>query len=173
MKKQAGFTLIELIMVIVVLGILTAIALPRIADLSGEAEKATAQGALAAVKSASVITHAQYLAAGATEGSTTDENNQSVTYSAVNLEGEDIKITNEYPAVDTFGTDGAVTVSGICVAAGIVDDFDCVIDSTDTKKVNITTTQGNCTFSYTEAAANSAPTISSVVDDVDDDNTCG
>ena len=62
--KENGFTLIELVMVIVILGILAAFALPRFADLGGEARGATLEGAAASVKSASAIAHSKWLAAG-------------------------------------------------------------------------------------------------------------
>lgn len=55
MKNQSGFTLIELVMVIVILGILAATALPKFADLSGQAEVAAADGVLGAANSAAVI----------------------------------------------------------------------------------------------------------------------
>jgi prepilin-type N-terminal cleavage/methylation domain-containing protein len=54
-KQQAGFTLIELVVVIVILGILAAAAVPKFSTITGQAETAVAEGILGAVLSASVI----------------------------------------------------------------------------------------------------------------------
>jgi MSHA pilin protein MshA len=109
---QGGFTLIELIVVIVILGILAATAIPKFADLGADARMAKMQAARAAIQSASAMYHGRWLAAGSpATGTTTFDSNVIVdnatgypTYAGMLIAAGGLSDYN----TTTFGTDGVV-----------------------------------------------------------------
>ena len=65
---QKGFTLIELVVVIVILGILAATAAPKFIDLTGDAKASTIKALRGSIESATTMIHAKALVAGETTG---------------------------------------------------------------------------------------------------------
>jgi len=60
-RNQKGFTLVELIVIIVIIGILAAVAIPSYIDLTAKAAEGTAKGVLGALRSANALTYASRL----------------------------------------------------------------------------------------------------------------
>ena len=148
-KQQSGFTLIELIMVIVVLGILAAFALPRFADLGSDARVSAVQGAAGAIKSASAIAHSAYLM-----GKSTTSTSGSTTTTSVDLEGKVIALVNGYPSVGAILDAAQISQN----SENAKNDFDVSVSGTTVtvKAKNIASGSTTCQVSYTEAANSSA-----------------
>jgi MSHA pilin protein MshA len=82
LRSEKGFTLIELVMVIVILGILAAFALPRYANLQTEARISAVNGLAGGLRSAVAIAKAKYIVVGNMAAVTVDMDGTSVAVNA-------------------------------------------------------------------------------------------
>lgn len=139
-NSHQGFTLIELVVVITILGILAAFAVPRFASLEGQARLAATQALAGSVRSGASLAHALWLAQG---------DPASVL---VVMEGQNITIANGYPDAATID-DTLVEYTGFLLTTpGGTAVF--------TKATPSNTPIANCLVTYTPpAAANQAPTV--------------
>lgn len=119
-QVQRGFTLIELVMVIVILGVLAAVAVPKFVNLKGDAESAALAGVAGAISSASAI---NYAARSIGNGGTTTIGKTCAEAATAILQG---------------GVPSGYTLSGTLVGVTAGTTVDCTLTGTGTTTAAIT-----------------------------------
>lgn len=133
-QKSHGFTLIELVVVIALLAILAAFAIPRYAGLEREARGASLLGVSGSVRSGAALVHGLWLSQGV---------------DPVIMEGNSIDLTEGYPDA----TDIALTLADLT-------GFTVVVNGGNNQAVFSKAGLTNCEVVYNDALAGSAPAIS-------------
>ena len=146
--NQKGFTLIELVVVIVILGILAVTAAPKFIDLTGDAKKSVIQAVEGSLNSAADMAHAKALIANKVDGD-------------ISVAGTTITLVNGYPNKTSIDTLMDIDTSS--------SDSVFVLDTTTASVATYSykgSTATTCQAIYTEAAdTNNKPVIKSVVTD--------
>lgn len=179
LNKAKGFTLIELIVVIVILAILGAVALPRLTNLQVDARIAKLNAARGSVAAGSSLAHSTLFARQGVADATTcpagggTANNTNGASGTLCTEAGIINLVNGYPDATAIGTQGILTMAGLTTefnptsAQLVAEGFNYSTSGSGaggvaTFQVLGGSNSANCFFTYTVPVFGAAPIISAV-----------
>lgn len=136
--QSRGFTLIELVVVITILAILAAFAIPKFISLSTQARVATVNALAGTVTSGAALARSMAMA------------NNTAQNGTVSMEGATVQLANFYPDASLTGIPNAVTVSA---------DFSPAAGATFVWTATAAPTPASCIVTYTPAALNGVPSV--------------
>ncbi|WP_198782132.1 prepilin-type N-terminal cleavage/methylation domain-containing protein [Shewanella putrefaciens] len=166
MKRQQGFTLIELVVVIIILGILAVTAAPKFINLQGDARVSALNGLKASIQGANTLVYSKAALAGQEKGT-----NQTVVISgdATATPSTAVSVTTDYgymtSAFANFQNALEVSISEGTTPTGATTDW--VVDTqttTDKAKFWQAGAPTTCFIEYTPATATAAPTFTATPD---------
>jgi MSHA pilin protein MshA len=148
MQKQQGFTLIELVVVIIILGILAVTAAPKFINLQGDARASTLAGVKGAIQGANTLVFSKAALTGKEKGSQTDV--------AVN-DSTDVATLDGYMLATQASLEAGMDITFDAKATPQLKTADWIIDPTsatpNTAKIYPHGSPANCYLTYTEAKA--------------------
>jgi MSHA pilin protein MshA len=148
--SQKGFTLIELVVVIVILGILAVTAAPKFIDLTGDAKASTIEAVQGSLNSAADMAHAKALI-------------NDTLVGPISVAGKSITLVNGYPSKASINDLMDIEITADSSDAVFVLDTSAASVATYSYKGS---TAASCQAIYTEAAdTDNKPVIKSVVTD--------
>jgi MSHA pilin protein MshA len=171
MQKQQGFTLIELVVVIIILGILAVVAAPKFINLQGDARASALSGLKAAIQGGNTLVYSKAALAGEEKGDA-----DGAAKIDIGSGSKDLNIVYGYIKATEADLETALDVSfdagsdGVATPTDPVTDLtaDWIIKADDPAAGSVKIWQAGapaaCSFTYTQATDSLTPVLSQVPD---------